>query len=373
MPLKLYLVAGEASGDARGAELMRHLEVASPGVEFLGAGGAGMSSLTGGRILDWSDHAVIGVVDVLKNYTYFREQLERMVEEVIALRPHAVVFIDYPGFNLRLAARLRKALPDIHLIYYISPQVWAWNSGRVARMARVLDLMLCIFPFEKALYEKSGLRAEFVGHPMADALPPLRGTLPRNPKLIALLPGSRRREVTKILPVMAAAARILMNDDPTLQFVCSVSRQDMIETAQSILEAARLPVEQATVEVGTARECMLRASAGLVASGTATLEAAFLELPYALVYRVGWATYLPARLLIRVPYLGIVNILAGREVVREFIQLHATPFRLADELCRLRQDEGYRQAVLTGCAEAIAPLTSGASMAAARAILNLVQ
>ncbi len=372
MSAKLYLVAGEASGDARGAELMRHLAEALPGVEFHGAGGAAMSGLSKGRILDWSEHAVIGVVDVLRNYGYFRSQMERMVAEVISLRPEAVVFIDYPGFNLRLAARLRRVVPGIRLVYYISPQVWAWNRGRIPKMARMLDLMLCIFPFEKSLYEQSGLRTVYVGHPMADSLPSLRGSLPRDSDLVALLPGSRLREVSKILPLMAAAARLLLSEEPGLRFVCSVARAELKPVAREILEASGLSEERLALDVGTARECMLRASAGLVASGTATLEAAFLELPYALVYKVAWATYLPAKFLIRVPYLGIVNILAGREVVREFIQHQATPERLASEIRRLREDADHRQGVLAGCAEAISALTPGAAENAARAILELL-
>lgn len=362
------MVAGEASGDARGAELMQCLADDKLGVEFFGAGGAAMAEASGGRMIDWSGHAVIGVVDVLRNYGYFRRQMERMVAEVVSLRPNAVVLIDYPGFNLRLAARLRRAIPDLRLIYYISPQVWAWNRGRIPRMARILDLMLCIFPFEKKLYEQSGLRTEFVGHPMADSLAPMRGSRPREPGLLALLPGSRSREITKILPVMAAAAAKLVATHPDLRFICSVPRRELLDEALAILPASGLSLECCEVTVGGARDAMLRATGGLVASGTATLEAAFLGMPYALVYKVSWATYLPARLLVRVPWLGIVNILAGREVVRELIQHEATPARLAAEAERLLFEEEYRQSIVSSCSQALASLTPGAAANAARFI-----
>ena len=159
---------------------------------------------------------MVGLWDVLKKYGYFRAQFDRMLREIVEAKPDAVLFIDYPGFNLRLAKALRKPAPQLRLFYYISPQVWAWNRGRIPKMARILDLMLCIFPFEQPLYEKSGLHTVFVGHPMLDSLAGKR--MEREPDLVALLPGSREKEVRKIFPVMIAAAKILRHAESEPSF-----------------------------------------------------------------------------------------------------------------------------------------------------------
>lgn len=349
--LTIYLVAGEASGDAHGASLMESLRARAGGIRFLGAGGERMQAASGGAIVDWSDHAVIGVVDVLKNYGYFKGQLERMLGEIARERPDAVVLIDYPGFNLRLAARLRKLLPESKIIYYISPQVWAWNRGRIPRMARILDLMLCIFPFEEELYNESGLRTRFVGHPLTERLAAKRIAAPRESDLVALLPGSRNREVRRIFPVMLDTVHRLAGTE--LRFAATAPRAALADEMRAQARAAGIAPPRLEIATGTAHDLMQRAAAGLVASGTATLEAAFFGLPFALVYKVSWATYWPARLLVRVPYLGIVNILAGRQVVAEFIQSRAKASSLAAELRRLLDDDVYRRRVLDGCAEAI--------------------
>ncbi|RYD71618.1 MAG: lipid-A-disaccharide synthase, partial [Verrucomicrobiaceae bacterium] len=204
--MKLYLIAGEASGDARGAELVRALKASHPDLEFFGAGGRELRALAGEHFADWSDEAVVGLWDVLKKYGYFRAQFNRMLSELEQVRPAALILIDYPGFNLRFAKAVRQRMPGIKIIYYISPQVWAWNRGRIPKMARILDLMLCIFPFEEPLYTKSGLKTVFVGHPMLDSLAAKRIEITREDDLVALLPGSREREVRKIFPVMLEAA-----------------------------------------------------------------------------------------------------------------------------------------------------------------------
>lgn len=330
-----------------------------------------MRLVSGGRVVDWSDRAVIGVVDVLRNYGYFRGEFDRMRREVADLRPDAVVFIDYPGFNLRLAAALRREVPGVRLIYYISPQVWAWNRGRIGRMARILDLMLCIFPFEAPLYERSGLRTVFVGHPMVDALEDERVPGGRDPGLVALLPGSRRREIGKIFPVMVAAIPRVRAGRGDVRFVAAAASDALAVEMRRILGDAGVGDGVCAVRTGNVYEIMQRAGCGLVASGTATLEAAYFGLPYALVYRVSWATYWMARLLVKVDYLGMANILAGREVVREYIQSDATPARLSAEVLRLLGDECYRGELLDGLSEAVGKLgPGGASARAADAVLE---
>ena len=229
------------------------------------------------------------------------------------------------------------------IIYYISPQVWAWNRRRIPKMARLLDLMICIFPFEKSLYEKSGLRTEFGGHPMVDRLTPLReqsAERGRDPELVALLPGSRAREVGKIFPILIGAAREMKEARPDLKFAAAAASERLADEMRALLAPAGLDCE---IGVGNAYELMGRAGCGAVASGTASLEAAFLGLPYCLVYKVATPTYLAARLLMKVDFLGMANILGGREIVREFLQGEATPLAIADELLRLANSPQARE------------------------------
>ncbi len=212
--MTIYLVAGEASGDNHGASLMQALRRLRPALRLLGRGGPKMKAIAGERFIDWSDEAgVVGLWEVVKHYPYFREEFRKTVNEIAATRPDAIVLIDYPGFNLRLARTLHEArtLSGLggKIIYYISPQVWAWNRGRIPQMARWLDLMLCIFPFEAELYEQSGLRTIFVGHPMIDDLETKRIEALRAPHLVGLFPGSRAREVRKLLPILIGVMEIL--------------------------------------------------------------------------------------------------------------------------------------------------------------------
>lgn len=337
---RLYFVSGEASGDTHGAEVIGALEQLRPGLAFAGVGGPEMHAASGGEIRDWiAEAAVVGIWEVVKKYGYFKEQFDRVADEIAATRPDAVVLIDYPGFNLRLANEIRKRGIRTKIIYYISPQVWAWNRRRIPKMAKILDLMICIFPFEKALYEESGLRTEFAGHPMVDRLAPMRESVERDPLLVALLPGSREREVSKIFPILLGAAQKMREARPDLKFAAAAASPARAEMMRSMM----MPSDEfCEIGVGNAYDLMARAGCGAVASGTATLEAAFLGLPYCLVYKVSAATYLAAKALMKVDFLGMANILGGREVVREFLQSDATPGAIADELLRLTNSEESR-------------------------------
>ena len=367
--MKLYLIAGEASGDTRGAEVMKSLTsraaARGEGVEFHGAGGPEMRALAP-AIQDWSGEAVVGIWDVLKKYPYFRRQLDAMLHEIIALQPDAVVLIDYPGFNLRMAKALKRRAPALRIIYYISPQVWAWNRGRIPQMARTLDLMLCIFPFEKALYEQSGLKTVFVGHPLLDSLAPKKGVQPREETLVGLFPGSRKKEVSRIFPVLLKTAEAMRASRPELRFEAAAATEALAVTMRAM--AANSPV---TVRVNAYHELMNRATVGMVASGTATLEATFFEMPFVLVYRVAPLTWEIGKRLVRIPFLGISNILAGREIIREFLQQAAEPAALADEMLSMLNSPGKRAAQQAEFRQVIAGLGSGgASARAAEAILG---
>jgi lipid-A-disaccharide synthase len=365
--MKVYFVAGEASGDARGAELMNALRELAPDLQFLGAGGPRMREIAGGDFLDWADEAVVGLWDVLRKYGYFKAQFDRTLADLVRVQPDALIFIDYPGFNLRMAKAARARLSKTRIIYYISPQVWAWHRGRIPKMAKVLDLMLCIFPFEKPLYEKSGLRTEFVGHPLVDALEPKRSGKPREMDLIALLPGSRKKEVRKIFPTMLAAARLMKAERPGLQFAAAAPSEVIAEEMRALLPDKAF----CSITVGAAHNLMDRAGAGMVCSGTATLEAAFFGLPMVILYRTAWLTWVVGRRLVKVPFLGMPNLLAGREIVREFLQDAAQPEQIAAELLRLTGDPEARIRVQKNLTSAVLQLgDSGAGTRAARAIVR---
>jgi len=369
---RIYIIAGESSGDAHGAALMREIAELIPGVQFFGAGGPQMQKLAAAPFLNWTHEAVVGLWDVLVKYAYFREKFYGMYDQVRQIEPAAVIFVDYPGFNLRLAAYLRRKGFGGKLIYYISPQVWAWNRGRIPRMAKFLDLMMCIFPFEKSLYEASGLRTEFVGHPMMQELERHRTEGEREPGLVALLPGSRGREVKRIFPVMLRAAQLLHARDRNIRFAASAASEATREMMQRILSRTKL--NNVVIGLRNPYDLMQRAFAGMVASGTATLESTFYRLPFVLIYKVSWLTYVPGRMLIRVDHLGMPNILAGREIIPEFIQHEAEPERIAGAVWKLYSDKWARAAMLSDMDRVMEPLgQTGAGRQAAEVVLRELQ
>jgi lipid-A-disaccharide synthase len=330
-----------------------------------------MKGLAGDSFLNWSDAAaVVGIWEVVKRYGYFREQFDAALREIAASKPDAVVLIDYPGFNLRLARALRKKSPGLRIIYYISPQVWAWNRGRIQQMARFLDLMLCIFPFEAELYNQSGLRTIFVGHPMIETLAKRRTGEARDPNLIGLFPGSRSREVKKIFPVMLETARQIVAQDPDTRFAVAAASEALSREIQYLVHGSTLR-ERVEVHVANASGVMQRAYAGMVASGTATLEAAYFRLPFVLVYKVSWPTYFAARLVMKTNHLGMPNVLAGREIVPEFLQHEARPKAIAHSLLQLVKEPSAREEMISEFDAIIARLgETGASAKAARAIID---
>jgi len=381
--MTIYFVAGEVSADNHGAALMRSLRELDPELKFIGRGGPQMQQVAGNQFKNWiGDAAVLGLWEVLRKYGYFRKQFRETLKEILESKPEAVVLIDYPGFNLRLAHALQRQLPQQKVIYYVSPQVWAWNPGRIKRMARSVDLVLCIFPFEADLYKKSGIPAVFVGHPMIERLQARKIDVERDSDLIGLFPGSRLREVRKIFPVMIETARLLLQARPTLHFQVAAASEQLAGEMNKALAKTPLPlgrVRGATsqnhhviqIKVGETAEIMQRAWAGIVASGSATLEAAYFRTPFVLVYKVAWPTYLAARLVVNVKHLGMPNLLADKEVVPEFIQQQAKPGAIAKAAQPLMEDARTRERMISEFDAIISKLGgSGAGERAARAILK---
>ncbi|HST30689.1 MAG TPA: lipid-A-disaccharide synthase [Chthoniobacterales bacterium] len=366
----IYFVAGEASADNHGAALMRALRKANSEIGFTGRGGPQMKAAAGEDFKDWiGESGVLGLWEVIKHYGYFRKQFHQALNEIESNKPASVILIDYPGFNLRLARALRRKIPGQKIIYYISPQVWAWNRGRITKMARWLDLMLCIFPFEADLYNASGLRTVFVGHPMIERLTERKLDVTRDPNMIGLFPGSREREVRKIFPILIETARELRQSKPNLSFEVAAASNQLAREMERMFNA--LDQKFVEIKVGQTAEIMQRAFAGIVASGSATLEAAYFKMPFALVYKVAWPTYLAGRLLVKVKYLGMPNVLADKEVVPEFIQHRAQPREIAKAIEQLIDNAQSRQQMIWEFDKIAAQLgETGASDRAAKSILD---
>jgi lipid-A-disaccharide synthase len=383
-PKTIYFVAGEVSADNHGASLMRALRKLDGGIKFIGRGGPQMQEMANESALgntgenrkfkNWiGDAAVLGLWEVLRKYGYFREQFHETLQEIGKDRPDAVVLIDYPGFNLRLARALRRQAPKQKIIYYISPQVWAWNRGRIKKMAHFIDLVLCIFPFEVDLYKQAGSRALFVGHPMIERLQTKTIDTKRDSSMIGIFPGSRAREVRKIFPVMLETARDLQKRNSNLRFEVAAASEQLKREIEKILHGLQQSKDRQAIEIktGKAAEIMQRAWAGIVASGSATLEAAFFRLPFVLIYKVAWPTYLAARLVVNVKYLGMPNLLAEKQVVPEFIQHRATPNAIAKAMQPLIENARARDDMISEF-NAIVPRLGdvGASEKAARTIIE---
>ncbi len=375
MAQKLYFVAGEHSGDTRGAELMESIRAVRPDWQFYGLGGPKMRRLAGSGLVDWvADAAVVGFWEVLKRYRWFKGRFQATRREIEQLRPDAVIFVDYPGFNLRLARALRESELPVRLINYISPQVWAWNRGRIHRMADWIDLMLCLFPFEEDMFASAGLPTVCIGHPVVDELEAGRIEGQREENLVGLFPGSREREVSRHFPIMLEVAAQLHEKFPDWRFEVSAASQLLEDQMRSIAgdhPAQRLPL---AIVQGRSHELMQRAWSGVVASGTATLEASYYGLPYCLVYKVAWPTYLIGRALVDIEHLGMANILAGREIVHEFIQHEANVENISSFLESVMTDELRRTELVRNLLDTAAKLGGGgAAEVAARAIVDLLE
>lgn len=363
---RAFIIAGEVSGDTHGAGLLRELKILDPELKVVGLGGPKMCEVAGEGIEDWVETAgVVGLWEVLKMYRYFKEKMDAVLDSILDQKPEGVILVDYPGFNLRLAKSLRTAGYTGRILYYISPQVWAWKKGRVKTMAKVLDLMICIFPFEKEFYEKSGLRTEFSGHPMVDRVVTLRRDWKRESGLVGWFPGSRLNEVRRLFPLMMDAAKLIHQAEPSARFAVSAANETLAGFMREMADTHGMPEAKRWIETGTVYDLMQRAEAGAVASGTATLEAACFGLPYALVYNVSWPTYVVGKLVVKIKHLGIVNILAKREVVRELVQGNLSAASLAGAMLEMLGSESKRKQLQDDLAAVVATLGSGGAYARA--------
>jgi lipid-A-disaccharide synthase len=357
---RIYVIAGELSGDAHGAGLLRSLREMKPDLKMAGVGGPEMTEVSENGVRDWvEDAAVMGVWEVLKRYGWFKERFAEMLAELKEFKPDVLLLIDYPGFNLRFSEAVRRECPNVKQVYYISPQVWAWNKKRIPKMVRLLDQMMCLFPFEEPIFEKAGLKTTFVGHPLVDELEERRMmAMDREESLVGLFPGSREREVARLFPMMIESAKKLCEWRPDLRFEAPAASPKLAEQMRALVSSAGAD-RFVVVTSGGSHALMQRACCGVIASGTATLEAAYFGLPYCLVYQVAGLTYVMAKLLVKIKFIGIVNILAGEEVVEEFIQHRAVPENVVPALRQFLENRETREVLRYRLEETTAKLGGG--------------
>jgi lipid-A-disaccharide synthase len=373
---KIMLVAGEASGDLHGAHLMEAIHQIDPEVQFFGLGGEGLKR-RGMKLLYPADSlSVVGLTEVFIKLRSILEAFRQLKKSLDQERPDLVILIDFPDFNLRLAKTVhRRGIP---ILYYISPQIWAWRPKRIKLIARLVKKMIVLFPFEVPLYEAAGVDVKWEGHPLLDIVRPI---LPKefafqqfglnpNRRTISLLPGSRIHEIERLLPPLLASAQLLQKEIPDLQFIIPLAPG----ITRTILSPwiKRVPVSTKVVE-GWTYDVMNLSELLITASGTATLEGAILGKPMIIIYRVSFPSYWIGKRVIRVDHIGLVNLVAGREIVPELIQKDVNPRRIVEEALRILRNPVFRQQMIESMAEVRKNLGDpGAAQRAAGIVMSLL-
>lgn len=385
-PMKIMIVAGEASGDRHAAKLVEAIRAhtGDEAIEFFGAAGPLMRAVGVSAVVDSDHFAVVGLPEIGRALPMFWQAfrvLRRAAEEQM---PDAVVLVDFPDFNLKLAKSLKKR--GFKVIYYISPQIWAWRKYRIRTIRKYVDLMITILPFEKDWYERHGVRhVEFVGSPLAREVHPEKNRaefcvshgIDTTRPIISLLPGSRSREISRILPIMLDAAARLRGHWPEAQFIVAVSEGRNFEDAERLLaDAAKANVKlgkDITVIKNSTYDALNASDAAAVTSGTATLESGIIGTPMAIVYKTSVLNYTLLRPLISVEHFGLINLIAGKRIAAEMIQYDFTAKTLADELRRILvpAENARIRAELAEAADKLGH--GGASRRAAEAILELIR
>ncbi len=380
------IVAGEASGDMHGSRLVKAMLAMEPALSFSGIGGTELKAAGVEMLYDASKLAVVGATEVISHLGDILAARKALIQQMQRVKPVLLILIDYPDFNLLLAAKAKKL--GIPVFYYISPQVWAWRSGRVKKIGRLTRRVGVILPFEKEFYAERGVEVDFVGHPLVDRIDTstikkrtefLREhdiSVKPDTRIIGLLPGSRAKEIKSLLPDFLASARLLTLNNPNSNFVFVLPRASTIP--RQLLMDNGLAEYQNTINIHTCSDgrydLMAACDAVVAASGTVILELAILGVPAVTTYRVSPNTYRLGRLLIRnIKFFSLVNLIAGRMIIPELLQDEVTPEAIADNLNRMVQDEEYRKSILNGLAEVTGKLGSpGCSQRAARIAFDCI-
>ena len=356
------MVAGEASADLHGSNLVKAMKASCPGAAFCGIGGNNMKQAGVKILVSSSDMAVVGLTEVLKRFHTIFRAASKLKTTLKTHHPDLLILIDYPDFNLYMARIARRL--KIPVLYYISPQVWAWRKGRVRKIARRVDRMAVILPFEEEFYRKRGVTVDYVGHPLLDAFEsevrspksevqspiPQGGTKIQNPKskiqnlVVGLVPGSRREEIKNMLPIMLRSAEILKARYPDLRCLLPLAKTIEPEFVDSFIRNVSLNIE---VHKENIYEVLDRCHIALVTSGTATLDTAIMAVPMVVVYKVTPLSYRVGKMLIKTSFIALANLVAGERVVPELIQHEVTPERLADEALTLIENKDVRKNMIT--------------------------
>ncbi len=374
---KILLVAGETSGDLHGAHLVEAIHQIDPEVQLVGVGGEHLAR-KGMKILYHSQSlAVVGITEVLFKLRTILKALKGLKESLDQEKPNLIVLIDFPDFNLRLAKIAhQKGIP---VLYYISPQIWAWRPGRVKLIAERVKKMIVFFPFEVPLYKAARVDVEWVGHPLVDIVKPtlskeeafLKFGLDPQRRTVGLLPGSRIHEVERLLPPLLASAHLLQKEIPDLQFVIPLAPGFTEETLSSWMRNSPAPlkfIQGWTYDVMNISELLI------LASGTATLEGAILGKPMIIIYKGSLLSYWIARAMVQVKHIGLVNLVAGKGIAPELIQRDVNPKRIAEEALRILKDSGLQQEMVESLKEVCQRLGNpGAAQRAARIVMSLLQ
>ncbi len=346
MPGSFMIVAGETSGDIHGAGFIKNLKERIPGCSIFGIGG-GKMQFEGMEILfSVEKMAILGIVEVIRHLPFIHKVFRTLLSEIKVRRPAAVVLIDYPDFNIRLAKKIRKEIgTDIKIMYYISPQVWAWRKNRIKTIARLVDVMAVVFEFETDLYKSTGLNVNFVGHPLLDIVRPeyskeafyQKYGLDSGYPVICLLPGSRHQEIIRHLPAMLATIGKLNEDQKNIQVLIGKAPHIHDSVYTDIISSANNSPELCE----DIYDCMFYSTLAVVSSGTATLETGVAGTPMVIVYKMAPLTYYIAKLLVSLPYIGLVNIVHKNKVVPELIQSDVRPEKIREEITRYLDDTAY--------------------------------
>ena len=351
MSRTLLVIAGEVSGDMHAAELVRALRAREPDIECFGIGGDALRAEGVDILYDVREMAVMGFAEVIRRYGFFKSVFRDMLELVKIRKPNAVLLVDYPGFNLRFAKAVHGR--GIKVLYYVCPQVWAWHRSRIKLMAQIVNRLIVIFPFEVGVFAGTDLRVDFAGHPLVDVAKaelatPLKDLPWQGEPRVAVLPGSRRQEVERILPSMVGAAVKLEARFPDASFILPAPSQEIAALVESVMNAQPVKPARWKIVTGDTRQVLRQARAAMVASGTATIETALMGCPMVVVYKTSAVTYFFGRMVVRVKHIGMVNIVAGRPVCPEYIQHEATPEKLAAGMEPLLTDTPERAAMVQG-------------------------
>lgn len=337
--MKYYVIAGEASGDLHASNLVKALRQRQPLAEFRGWGGDLMEQQGVHIVKHYRELAFMGFVEVLMNLRTILQNIEKAKQDIAAWQPDAIILVDYPGFNLRIAPFAKKA--GIRVMYYISPQIWAWKESRVNTIKANVDHMFCILPFEKDFYTRHQYPVDYVGHPLLDAID-LNGEsdapVVTSKPIVALLPGSRKQEIATMLPLMLAAAKQF----PQYDFVIAGAPGQTASYYNSVMGDSKVPVI-----FGKTYNLLQHARAALVTSGTATLETALFKVPQVVCYKGSAVSYLIAKQLVKVKYISLVNLVMDQDIVTELIQNRCTPEIIAAQLKQIADDGEARHAMLS--------------------------